>query len=72
MSRGREIKGSGAESKMRRYGVAAVLAVIGGVLLWRAFQGGGPLFYFFSAVFIGMAYAAASGAKAKPSPKNKA
>lgn len=49
--------------KIRRYLVAAALAAVGGVLLWRAFGGGGPLYYFGSAVFIGMAYAAASGAR---------
>ncbi len=38
--------------------VATLLAAIGGVLLWRALLGGGPLFYFLSAVFIGMGYAA--------------
>lgn len=50
------------QEKTRRYLVAAALAVVGGVLLRQAFEGGGPLYYFGSAVFIGMAYAAASGA----------
>lgn len=31
---------------------------VGAYLLWRALQGGGPLYYFFSAVGFGMAIAA--------------
>ncbi len=63
MSRKRDANTNGQRQPLvRRYGVAAALAAIGAVLLWRAFQGGGPLFYFLSAVFLGMAYAAATGA----------
>lgn len=63
MSRKRDEKTNGRQQLVvRRYGVAAALAVVGAVLLWRAFEGGGPLFYFLSAVFLGMAYAAATGA----------
>ncbi len=63
MSRKQSSETGGQQLVLRRYGVALVLAALGGALLWRAFGGGGPLFYFLSAVFIGMAYAAASGAR---------
>lgn len=34
---------------------------VGAYLLWRALQGGGPLFYFFSALSFGMAIGAMQG-----------
>lgn len=36
--------------------IVALLA--GGYLFWRAMSGGGPLFYFLSAVALGMAFSA--------------
>jgi len=38
-----------------------VFLVMGGYLLWRALQGGGPLFFFLAAVSFGMAIAAMQG-----------
>lgn len=43
------------------------LGVAGGVLLWRAVSGGGPLYYFVSAVCFGMAIAAVQGRSSRPS-----
>ncbi len=38
--------------------LVVVLAAVGGLLLYRATIGGGPIMYFLAAVFLGMAFAA--------------
>lgn len=43
---------------LSRIVLVVVLAAVGGLLLYRAAMGGGPLMYFLSAVFLGMAFAA--------------
>ncbi len=51
---------------MTRLLLPVVLVATGVVLLLRAFDGGGPLFYFLAAVFIGMGIAALQQGGRKP------
>jgi len=41
--------------------LVVVFVLIGAYLLWRALEGGGPLFYFLSALAFGMAIGAWQG-----------
>lgn len=52
---------------LSRWVLVLVLAGVGGVLLFRAVaQDAGPLFYFGSAVFFGMAFGALQAARRPP------
>jgi|GEM_PF-1405003 hypothetical protein len=43
-----------------------VLAAVAALLLYRALMGGGPAYYFMSAVLFGMAYAALQSRRGPP------